>query len=233
MNTIIIDYDAGNVKSLQFALERLGVKEEQPTIIQKTVKTPLNVKSIKAYLAKLQKTDPDKHDEVMEDLFGAEGLTVDTYRIQDSFVRDVFTYPYTPHTSRTTTMLGGESVYFKEGRIHGYVLRKNEKSMDILINGFTGVAYFTKTKERITSGEKLKGKVALNIDNRFIALYDDEWREDAQWTDSDKHTQQESWQLDWDSEEYDLDKMNSMTMVEKIFITSAIGLCFLVGNKRE
>ena len=26
MNTIIIDYDAGNVKSLQFALERLGVK---------------------------------------------------------------------------------------------------------------------------------------------------------------------------------------------------------------
>mgnify|MGYP000080890812 CR=1 FL=1 len=25
MNTIIIDYDAGNVKSLQFALERLGV----------------------------------------------------------------------------------------------------------------------------------------------------------------------------------------------------------------
>jgi hypothetical protein len=213
-------------------IERLGVIEE-PKIIQKTVKTPLNVKSIKAYLAKLQKTDPDKHDEVMEDLFGAEGLTVDTYRIQDSFVRDVFTYPYTPHTSRTTTMLGGESVYFKEGRIHGYVLRKNEKSMDILINGFTGVAYFTKTKERITSGEKLKGKVALNIDNRFIALYDDEWREDAQWTDSDKHTQQESWQLDWDSEEYDLDKMNSMTMVEKIFITSAIGLCFLVGNKRE
>lgn len=35
------------------------------------------------------------------------------------------------------------------------------------------------------------------------------------------------------AEEYDLDKMNSMTMVEKIFITSAIGLCFLVGNKRE
>ena len=26
MNTVIIDYDAGNVKSLQFALERLGVK---------------------------------------------------------------------------------------------------------------------------------------------------------------------------------------------------------------
>ena len=25
MNTVIIDYDAGNVKSLQFALERLGV----------------------------------------------------------------------------------------------------------------------------------------------------------------------------------------------------------------
>jgi len=223
---------SGGLKKAQ-KIERLGVKGEQPKIIQKTVKTPLNVKSIKAYLAKLQKTDPDKHDEVMEDLFGAEGLTVDTYRIQDSFVRDVFTYPYTPPTSRTTTMLGGESVYFKEGRIHGYVLRKNEKSMDILINGFTGVAYFTKTKEKITSGEKLKGKVVLNIDNRFIALYDDEWREDAQWTDSDGPTQQESWQLDWDSEEYDLDKMNSMTMVEKIFITSAIGLCFLIGNRSE
>ena len=26
MNTVIIDYDAGNVKSLQFALERLGVR---------------------------------------------------------------------------------------------------------------------------------------------------------------------------------------------------------------
>ena len=26
MNTVIIDYDAGNVKSLQFALKRLGVK---------------------------------------------------------------------------------------------------------------------------------------------------------------------------------------------------------------
>ena len=100
-------------------IQRLGVKEE-PKIVQKTVKTPLNVKSIKEYLAKLQKTNPDKHDEVMEELFGAEGLTVDTYRIQD-----------------------------------------------------------------------------------------------------------------WDSEEYDLQKMNSMTMVEKIFITSAIGLCFLVGNKGD
>ena len=26
MKTVIVDYDAGNVKSLQFALERLGVK---------------------------------------------------------------------------------------------------------------------------------------------------------------------------------------------------------------
>ena len=26
MNTVIIDYDAGNVKSLQFALERLGIE---------------------------------------------------------------------------------------------------------------------------------------------------------------------------------------------------------------
>ena len=28
MNTVIIDYDAGNVKSLQFALERLGVEAQ-------------------------------------------------------------------------------------------------------------------------------------------------------------------------------------------------------------
>ena len=222
---------SGGLKKAQ-KIQRLGVIEE-PKIIQKTVKTPLNVKSIKAYLAKLQKTNPDKHDEVMEDLFGAEGLTVDTYRIQDSFVRDVFTYPYTPPTSRTTTILGGESIYFKEGRIHGYVLRKNDTTMDILISGFTGVAYFTETKEKITSGEKLKGKVALNINNRFLALYDDVWREDALWSDSDKPTQQESWQLDWDSEEYDLDKINSMTIVEKLFITTAIGLCFLIGNRSE
>jgi hypothetical protein len=105
--------------------------------------------------------------------------------------------------------------------------------MDILISGFTGVAYFTETKEKITSGEKLKGKVALNINNRFLALYDDVWREDALWSDSDKPTQQESWQLDWDSEEYDLDKINSMTIVEKLFITTAIGLCFLIGNRGE
>lgn len=222
---------SGGLKKAQ-KIQRLGVKEE-PKIVQKTVKTPLNVKSIKEYLAKLQKTNPDKHDEVMEELFGAEGLTVDTYRIQDSFVRDVFTYPYTPPTSRTTTMLGGESVYFKEGRIHGYVLRKNDTSMDILISGFTGVAYFADTKEKITSGEKLKGKVALNINNRFLALYDDVWQDDTQWTDSNKKPQRDSWDLDWDSEEYDLQKMNSMTMVEKIFITSAIGLCFLIGNRSE
>jgi hypothetical protein len=228
------NYFTGPSGSLKKAdkIQRLGVKE-QPKIVQKTVKTPLNVKSIKEYLAKLQKTNPDKHDEIMEELFGAEGLTVDTYRIQDSFVRDVFTYPYTPPTSRTTTMLGGESVYFKEGRIHGYVLRKNDTSMDILISGFTGVAYFADTKEKITSGEKLKGKVALNINNRFLALYDDVWQDDTQWTDSNKKPQKDSWDLDWDSEEYDLQKMNSMTMVEKIFITSAIGLCFLIGNRSE
>ena len=28
MNTVIVDYDAGNVKSLQFALERLGVEAQ-------------------------------------------------------------------------------------------------------------------------------------------------------------------------------------------------------------
>jgi hypothetical protein len=39
--------------------------------------------------------------------------------------------------------------------------------------------------------------------------------------------------LDWDSEEYDLDKINSMTIVEKLFITTAIGLCFLIGNRSE
>ena len=104
--------------------------------------------------------------------------------------------------------------------------------MDILINGFTGVAYFTDTKEKITSGEKLKGKVALNINNKFLALYDDVWQDDTQWSNNGKQTPPEYWQLDWDSEEYDLDKINSMTIVEKIFITTAIGLCFLIGNKK-
>ncbi len=221
---------SGGLKKAQ-KIQRLGVIEE-PKIIQKTVKTPLNVKSIKKYLEKLQRTNPDKHDEVIEELFGAEGLTTDTYKIQDSFIRNIYDAHPKNINSRNSLKIGGERFNFSEGNISGYVLRKNDKSMDILISDFEGMGYFMESGEQIDSGEKLKGKVVLDIANKSLTLDNDVWRDETTWSDSNKSSQQDSWQLDWDAEGYDLERIVSMTNIEKIFIATAIGLCIIVGNKK-
>ena len=165
--------------------------------------------------------------------YHSEGLTTDTYKIQDSFIRNLYDSHPKNVNSRNPLKIGGDRFYFREGNISGYVLRKNDTSMDILISEFEGMGYFMESGEQIDSGEKLKGKVVLDIDNKSLALDNDVWRDETTWSDSNKSSQQDSWQLDWDSEEYDLDKINSMTIVEKIFIATAIGLCILIGNKKD
>lgn len=162
----------------------------------------------------------------------AEGLIVDTYKIRDSFIRNIYEAHPKNIDSRNSLKKGGERFNFSEGNISGYVLRKNHTSMDILISEFEGRGYFMESGEQIDSGEKLKGKVVLDIDNKLLTLDNDVWRDETTWSDSNNSSQQDSWQLDWDSEEYDLEKIVSMTNIEKIFIATALGLCIIVGHKK-
>ena len=164
--------------------------------------------------------------------YHSEGLTTDTYKIQDSFIRNIYDAHPKNINSRNSLKIGGERFNFSEGNISGYVLRKNDKSMDILISDFEGMGYFMESGEQIDSGEKLKGKVVLDIANKSLTLDNDVWRDETTWSDSNKSSQQDSWQLDWDAEGYDLERIVSMTNIEKIFIATAIGLCIIVGNKK-
>lgn len=162
----------------------------------------------------------------------AEGLIVNTYKIRDSFIRNIYEANPKNINSRNSLKKGGERFNFSEGNISGYVLRKNHTSMDILISEFEGRGYFMESGEQIDSGEKLKGKVVLDIDNKLLTLDNDVWGDETTWSDSNNSSQQDSWQLDWDSEEYDLEKIVSMTNIEKIFIATALGLCIIVGHKK-